>query len=500
MLGELNDPKKKVFYKKFKQRLNKKDTVDYPAVEKYKTAYYRDFFEQEKASLLINSDLKEFIAQNKEWLIPYAAFCCLREKYHTADFTKWDEDAQYNVERAEQYMSDSEAFYLFFIQYALHKQLKEITTYARENGIVLKGDLPIGVNRESVEAWTEPHYFNRQAQAGAPPDSFSEKGQNWSFPTYQWDVMKKDGFIWWKKRLNHLQQYFDCIRIDHILGFFRIWEIPIDFTEGLCGYFNPALPLQKSEIEQYGLKFNEVLFIRDPYQPDCFHPRISAFQSYAYRELSEVEKHAFNKLYHDFFFVRHNDFWKKTALSRLQPLLESTEMLVCGEDLGTLPATVQEVMDALQILSLELEHTSKVLENEFSDLSKLPYRSVCTTSTHDMNPIRAWWTENKAKTQRYYEKILRRDGKAPDECSASIAEQIINNHLRASSMITMIPLQDWFAIDDNIKLPDAGAERINIPANPNHYWRYRMHITIETLIQSTGFNEKIKTMITESGR
>jgi len=448
-----------------------------------------------------------------------------------------------------------------------------VSRYARENHVILKGDLPIGVNSESVETWTEPGYFNTQVQAGAPPDHFSEKGQNWSFPTYNWDAMKKDEFTWWKNRFCKLEQYFDCFRIDHILGFFRIWEIPPDYVEGLCGYFNPALPLHKSDIAQYGMHFddrwvtprlhtkhfselfgdekikdllpyfhycdtehlelndfcstqqkitqlfcgnedkrsqliqaglmritNEVLFIKDPYHPNGYHPRILAYQSFIYRELSDNDRHAFDMLYHDYFFVRHNEFWKKTALDRLQPLLKNTHMLVCGEDLGMIPATVHEVMNDLQILSLELERFSKVNENEFSDLSKLPYHAVCTTSTHDMNTIRGWWTENKEKTQRYYNNILHREGIAPDECTAAIAEQILWNHLQASSMLTMIPLQDWFAIDDQIKRPDICCERINNPYNPNHYWRYRMHINIETLLQSTHFNEKIRGMITASGR
>ena len=593
MLGELNDKKKKAEYKKIQRQLNEKENVDYPSVEKFKTAYYHDYFEQEKDNIFTNKDFQKFIEQNKEWLTPYAAFSYLRDRYQTADFTKWGDDATYNPEKIEKlYQSDREAYhefyYLFFIQFILHTQLDAVSRYARENRVILKGDLPIGVNRESVETWSEPGYFNRQAQAGAPPDLFSEKGQNWSFPTYNWEIMKQDNFIWWKKRLYHLQQYFDSIRIDHILGFFRIWEVPFDYAEGLCGYFNPALPLQKKEIEEYGMKFderwlkprihikylpeifgeenfsslaekkqsgeyllhcdpehlvlnencatqrkieqlfhgrhdnksqiirdglmsiaNEVLFIPDHNVtsvdnetglPVLFHPRIIAVKSYAYSELSDDNKQAFDRLYHNFFFKRHNEFWQKTAISRLQPLLKSTEMLVCGEDLGMIPATVQGVMQSLKILSLEIERMSKVMENEFTDLSKLSYHSVCTTSTHDMNPIRAWWTENREKTQRYYNNILRQDGIAPSLCTPAIAEQIIYNHLHASSMLTMIPLQDWLAMDDKIRRTDPAAERINDPANPNHYWRYRMPIKIETLLQSTSFNEKIKVMITNVGR
>ena len=578
MLGLLNDRKRIAFYKRIQKKLNTKKTVDYQSVEEYKTAYYREYFDQKKENILKCDGFKEFIAQNRSWLIPYAAFSYLRDQNNTADFSQWGEHAQYNREKIEKFCNPkSEAFnefsYIFFIQYILHKQFESVSEYARKNEVVLKGDIPIGINRESVEAWTEPDYFNMKGQTGAPPDDFSDTGQNWSFPTYNWDVMEKDGFEWWKKRFRKMNNYFDSFRIDHILGFFRIWEIPREYTEGLCGHFRPALPLSEEEISKYGLTFdnrwttprininfipeifgdiankeiskylnhidaehlalneifstqrkinrlfndckdkktqkikeglmniaNEVLFLKDPYSTDCYHPRISAYKSYAYRELSDKDKQAFDNLYHDFYFLRHNDFWKETALKRLTPLINNTNMLVCGEDLGMIPASVHEVMDKLQIFTLELERMPKTYGCEFTDLTKLPYHSVCTPSTHDMNPIRAWWKEDRNKTQRYYNNVLHRDGDAPEECSAEMAEQIISNHLHASSMLTLIPLQDWFAIDDKIKHPDAGAERINIPANPNNYWCYRMHITLEKLLNSGNLNRKIKSMVTESGR
>ncbi|MDR2914437.1 MAG: 4-alpha-glucanotransferase [Tannerella sp.] len=578
MMGSLNDKKKTAYYNKVQKELNAQDTVDYQSVETHKTAYFRDYFEQEKDNILKNDDFKEFIAKNKEWLIPYAAFSYLRDKNNTADFSKWGDYARYNREKIEKFCyPKSEAYgefsYLFFIQYTLHQQFACVSKYARENGVVLKGDIPIGINRESVEAWTEPDYFNMQMQTGAPPDNFSDTGQNWSFPTYNWDVMEKDDFEWWKKRFRKLNNYFDSFRIDHILGFFRIWEIPRESVDGLCGHFRPALPLSIEEIERYGITFdrrwteprihikfisnlfeekhddsiykylnysdsdhlvlneicstqrkikrlfeekkdeksqiirnglmsiaNEVLFLRDPYAPNRYHPRISAYKAYAYYELSDENRHAFDRLYNDFYFLRHNEFWKETALKRLTPLINSTEMLVCGEDLGMIPASVHEVMEKLQIFSLELEHMPKIMNCEFADLTKLPYHSVCTTSTHDMNPIRAWWKESKEKTQRYYNNVLKRAGTAPEECSSVIAEQIVRNHVRASSMLTIIPIQDWFAIDDNIRQPDACAERINIPANPNNYWCYRMHITIETLLHADDFNKKLSNIITENGR
>ena len=511
--------------------------------------------------------------------MPYAAYSYLREKYQTSDFAKWDKNAIYNKSQIRELCSEDSGAYpeisfYYFLQYILHTQFKSVSDYARKNGIVLKGDLPIGVNRTSIDAWTEPQYFNMNGQAGAPPDDFSVNGQNWGFPTYNWDIMEKDHFSWWKKRFHKLSDYFDCFRIDHILGFFRIWEVPLDYIQGLCGHFNPALPFTREEIEQYGLTFNEarfttphinrkflpelfgdlaeevegtylaqsssnhfvlksfcdtqrkieaifdgktdevslrikdglfaianeVLFLRDPQEKEKFHPRISASHSYIYSELNTSEKYAFDQLYWDFFYHRHNDFWKAQAFKRLTPLVGSTNMLVCGEDLGMIPESVPDVMNKLQILSLEIERMPKTPQREFSDLFSLPYNSVCTTSTHDMSPLRNWWKEDREKIQRYYNNVLHYEGQAPGECSSEIASRIITNHLATNSMLTIIPLQDWFAIDDTVKRKDIEAERINVPANSNHYWCYRMHIPLESLLMKEEFNDKVAQLIVASGR
>ena len=579
LMGTLKDEEKATYFEGKRIELNALDAVDYESVLKYKTEYCRMFFQQEGKAMLNTPEFKEFFEQNEEWLVPYAAYCCLRESYGTSDFTHWGGDAIYNDARVKQLSkkgtpSQEEIDFSYFMQFVLHTQFKEVSEYARKNKVILKGDLPIGVNRTSVDAWKEPQYFNMNGQAGAPPDDFSIIGQNWKFPTYNWEVMAQDNYLWWKKRFHKLSDYFDSFRIDHILGFFRIWEIPTEYIQGLCGYFNPALPLTRTEIEQYGLPFNEarfttphinqmflpelfgdyteevvnsylaqssshhfilksfcdtqqkieelfigkddeaslkiknglfyianeILFIEDPYEKEKFHPRVSASMSYIYRELSTSDQYAFDQLYWDFFYHRHNDFWKKQAFKRLTPLVASTDMLVCGEDLGMIPQSVPEVMNKLQILSLEIERMPKTSFREFADLKNLPYYSVCSPSTHDMSPLRNWWKEDREKTQRYYNTVLQQQGSAPEECTADIATQIIANNLGASSMLTIIPLQDWFAIDDSIKRKDIEAERINVPADPKHYWRYRMHIPLEKLLEAKEFNEKIVSLISLSGR
>jgi 4-alpha-glucanotransferase len=572
-LEELKDRKKNEFYKKKQVELNALPAVDYEQVCRFKWAFFRELYEQEGDKTLSSEKFSSFFLKNEKWLIPYAAYSFLRDKNDTADFHLWKEYSIYHPERIKKLCDTGSpdykaiAFY-YYLQFHLDKQLTEVRNYCHSHRIVLKGDVPIGISNISIEAWTEPYYFNIRFQAGAPPDDFSVTGQNWGFPTYNWEAMEAEQFEWWKKRFRKMSDYFDSYRIDHILGFFRIWEIPYQSIEGLLGYFNPALPFSKEEIENSGLKFkkekfttpsileqnlpelfgeytaevrqvylnrmtashfalkpafdtqrkiqsyfdgkndsknqqiksglfticNEVLFIEDK-TLNHYHPRISAASSFIYKELDNQDKYAFDYLYWNYFYQRHNEFWKEQAYKRLTPLINSTNMLVCGEDLGMIPQSVPEVMLKLQILSLEIEQMPKSPNVEFTPLKHNPYLSVCTTSTHDMPTIRGRWKENRAKTQRYYNEALKRDGIAPAECSGEICEQIISNHLSSGSMLCIIPFQDWLSIDETLRNPDIDSERINIPRHSRHYWKYRMHLTIEELLNAEKLNGLINRLI-----
>lgn len=578
-MGTLKDPLKAEFYAKKQQELNQLEELDYEQVDKLKWSFFKDIFDQEGKETILSEEYLRFFEKNKEWLIPYAAYSYLRDKYKTSDFSYWGDYSRYNFEYINELTNPENEWYdqiaiYYYLQYHLDKQLAEVRNYAHQNGIVLKGDIPIGVSSTSIEAWTEPQYFNMQIHTGAPPDDFSTTGQNWGFPTYNWPEMEKDNYSWWKKRFRKMSDYFDAYRIDHILGFFRIWGIPEEYVQGLCGVFNPALPLSEKEIEDTGLPFkkeyfttpdinesylreifgehtsevtdvylqrvtahyfglkekfntqrkietyfsdrtdavsirirdglynilNEILFIPDEEEMNKFHPRISAFNSYKYKDLSNSDRYAFDHIYWHYFYQRHNNFWKEQGYKRLTPLVNCTDMLVCGEDLGMIPQSVPEVMQKLQILSLEIERMPKEANVEFANLQKLPYLSVCTTSTHDMSTIRGWWREDKDKMQRYYNHVLHRWGQAPEDCFPEICEQIIMNNLWSPSMLVILPLQDWLSIDEKVRRPDVDAERINIPSTPRYYWKYRMHLNIEDLVSNDTLNEKIKKMIGIVGR
>ena len=577
-IGELSDAERLAEYKAKAAELNSLPTVDYEQVNEWKLKYAHDLYDQFGAETMQTEAFKDFVATNEYWLKPYAAFCVLRDTKGTADFTQWGFYASYDEESIDKFCTENnkEILFIYFLQFHLDKQLRQVRDYAHSKGVVLKGDIPIGISRESVDAWTNPRLFNLDCQAGAPPDDFSIMGQNWGLPTYNWEEMNKDGFKWWKNRFRKMSEYFDAYRIDHILGFFRIWQIPMNAIHGLLGIFYPAMPYTEDEMRnqydfwldkdlhtnpyimdyflhdffgdyteeaknrflyvrgpgRYGLKeeydtqakvvkyfsnleadekneklnnallglIDEVLFIEDAEQKGKYHPRISAQFTYIYRSLNDYERWCFNRLYNDFFYHRHNDFWYGKAMWKLQPLIGATDMLVCGEDLGMIPDCVPAVMDKLQILSLEIQRMPKDPKMEFGNPLLYPYMSVCTTSTHDMPGIRAWWEANHEKTQHFFNYMMHEWGNAPYYAEPWICERIVAMHLNSPAMLTILPLQDWLAIDGKIRRENPNDEQINNPSNNHHYWRYRMHLTIEELMECNEFNDKIKSMITGSGR
>ena len=578
-LGKLKDKEALAFYEEKRKELNALPQIDYEAVNNTKRAYLKSMYQQTGKKVLASAEFKKFFKENEHWLLPYAAFSYLRDQYGTPNFSQWPEHNEYHADEiAAMCIPESDCYeeiaFYYYIQYNLHIQLLDAGNYAREKGIIFKGDIPIGISHNSVEAWIEPYYFNMNGQAGAPPDAFSTNGQNWGFPTYNWDVMEKDDYQWWQKRFRKMAEYFTAYRIDHILGFFRIWEIPSHSVHGLLGQFVPALPMSVDEIQSYGLTFQKdfmtkpfinenilnrifgekadrvketfvqhchddiyemrsefdtqrkveayfaerkdeesrniceglytlisnVLFVPDRKHPSMYHPRIAVQNDFIFEVLSPEEKEVFNRLYNHYYYQRHNQFWYQEAMKKLPILTQSTSMLVCSEDLGMVPDCVPWVMEQLQILSLEIQRMPKNPQHEFGHVWEYPYRSVCTISTHDMATLRGWWEEDYEQTCRYYNQVLGHWGEVPTAAPGWVCEEIVRNHLECPSLLCILSFQDWLSMDEEIRYPNVDAERINVPANPRHYWRYRMHLTLEELMKSNKFNEKMKEMIDAAGR
>ena len=504
-LPKIKDETLNIKFQQLQKELNALPQIDYERVNEAKMEYLRELYAQEGSKMMKTAAFKQFFEQNKEWLVPYAAYCHYRDLYGTATFSEWPDHHTFSDEE-RQTMSKSttklykEVAFWYFVQFNLDQQMRAAHAHARKNKVILKGDIPIGISRDGVEAWVEPKYFNLNGQAGAPPDPFSADGQNWGFPTYNWDEMLKDDCSWWVRRFRKMAEYFDAYRIDHVLGFFRIWEIPVPEKSGLMGQFAPALGMSKEEIEAYGVQFNEGLFLVDHKRNDRWHPRIAVQYQEAYQQLDEGQKNNFNNLYNDYFYRRNNQFWYTEAMKKLPKLTQATRMLVCAEDLGMVPDCVPWVMNELRILSLEIQSMPKDPTTRFGKLSHNPYRSVDTISTHDMATLRQWWDEDDERTQAYYNTSLRRGGAAPHPLPGWLAKDIVSRHLTSPSMLCLLSFQDWMSINEALRLPDQNAERINIPANPRHYWRYRMHLTIDQLLAADDLNYEISTLIIQSGR
>ena len=560
-----------------RKALNTLEQVDYEAVMKTKTLLTRKIFEKHSATITTSRTFKDFLTKNRDWLVPYSVFCLKRDHFGTADFRQWQEWASFDRNQVDELAEPRhpewpKIAYHIWLQSELDRQLSDAVAHLHTKSIALKGDLPIGIDRQSVDAWSAPHLFKMDAQAGAPPDAFAVKGQNWGFPTYNWEVMQKDGYAWWRSRFEQLSHYFDAYRIDHILGFFRIWQVPYDHVEGIMGYFDPAMPIHIDEIRNRGIAFEYNRFcrpyirgnavrsrfgeaeqyVKEHFLHDCgngyfqlreqvltqrriddffkehphddfireglmdcasevlffevpgshgtlFHPRMSMQATHSYADLDPNTRWRVEDLYNDYFYRRQEEFWQGQGYAKLPAMRRASNMLLCGEDLGMVPACVPGVMKELGILSLEIQRMPKTHEIEFFNPQNAPYLSVVSPSTHDMPTLRAWWREDSHTTARFAWQIL--GISFPEtELSGEVASKIIWQHLQSPAMWAIFPLQDLLAMDETIRHPDPEAERINIPAIMPYYWRYRMHIGLDDLAAADEFNRKLRRMIEATRR
>jgi len=566
--------------KKKQKALNDLPAMDYEEVMKLKLNVINDLFQLQKDKVFATDEYNTFFAENKDWLVPYAVYSYLRDKYNSPDYRKWKTHSVYNEEQIEKLASPSNKHYdkiavQYFTQFHLHLQLQEAHDYAGRNGVIVKGDIPIGINRNSADAWMSPELYYMDQQAGAPPDDFAVKGQNWGFPTYNWNKMQEDGFSWWKRRFEQMSRYFDTFRIDHILGFFRIWSIPENAVEGIMGHFVPSIPLHINEFHQRNIWFdkqrycepyitdsilwemfgpnekklkpflteflpgkyalkehfntqqkiehhflqleiseendrikhglfdlisNVVLFEDKKSQGSAFHFRFNTQSTFSFRYLDSNTQHQLSELYNEYFFRRQDEYWRKEAMQKLPALKRASDMLICGEDLGLVPACVPDVMKQLGILSLEIQRMPKDPKKEFFHPGEAPYLSVVTPSTHDMSTLRGWWEEERSKTQRFFNNELAQYGEAPYYCEAWISRAILIQHLFSPAMWSIFQLQDIMGMDEHLRRENPQDERINVPANPKHYWKYRMHITLEKLIREKHFNTELKQLVSAGGR
>lgn len=558
------------------KKLNELTEIDHEAVMTAKRRITRSIFDSQADTITDSSTFQSFLTENRDWLLPYAAFCVLRDEFRTADFRKWHKHAIHRPSEIESWMQPThprwpELAYHLWLQCELDHQLSCAVAHLHACDIALKGDLPIGIDRQSVDAWTTPHLFHLERQTGAPPDAFAEKGQNWGFPTYNWEAMRADGYAWWRSRFAKLSRYFDAYRIDHILGFFRIWQIPIQHSEGIMGFFDPATPVQIQEIRERGIDFDfnrhcrpwiheshleprfgpetneaknhylepcgkdhwrlrdafatqrliedqfhdwdiadpasrvraerlrqglldcaaEVLFLEHPGSHGMqFHPRSAMQQPCSFRDLPIDQQSRLTDLYNDYFYHRQETLWEAHALELLPVMRHASPMLLCGEDLGMVPACLPGVLRELGILSLEIQRMPKTSTLEFLDPAVADYPCVVSPSTHDMPTLRMWWREDAHATARFAWQFFH-ESFPPGELDEATAERIIRQHLESPAMWAIIPIQDLMAMDESLRRENPNEERINVPAIMPYYWRYRLHLDTAELASATAFNLRV---------
>lgn len=566
-----------------KEKLDLKQ-VDYDATMATKLSIAKKVFYLEKDEVFGSIEYKKFFWENQTWLKPYAAFCFLRDFFGTSDHSQWGVYSSFSAEKLEKLVSTtSEHFntiaFNYYLQYHLHLQLSEAAEYARINRVILKGDLPIGVDRNSVDTWVNPTLFRMNTSTGAPPDYFDKNGQNWGFPTYNWEEMSKDNYGWWRARLTQMAKYFTAYRIDHVLGFFRIWELPDHAATGLMGKFRPSIPLSQEELEQEGIwdfnklskpyischtlqeKFGtrwaefasrffneyehscyefkeeyntekkivkqlglstestsslvqelqetkkklieliqEVILLQDLEDPQMFYPRFNLEQTYSFKGLDDGSKHALQRLYHDYYFQRQEGLWRENALKTLPVLLNSSNMLACGEDLGLIPACVQPVLQELGLIGLRIQRMPSTPGIEFAVPANYEYATVCAPSCHDSTTLRAWWEEDQDRRARFFRDVLSFVGNPPDKCEPTIVHAVIQQHMEAPAMWSILPLQDILALKEVYAQRPAKEETINDPTNPRHYWQFRLHVSLESLLTDSELINLVKELVETSGR
>ena len=545
------------------------DEIDYPAVMASKWELLRSAYRKLSPSLDGDSEFEEFVDHHWTWLGPYSAWCLLRDRFGVGDPAEWSGYERFSDELvsalADHESPDyNEIRFHWFVQYHLYRQLEDAADYARSIGIAFKGDLPIGVAPESAEVWTNPDLFHVGTQTGAPPDLFAREGQNWGFPTYDWDRMAQDGFQWWVDRFRAFAAYVDVYRIDHVLGFFRIWEIPGDGFDGLVGHFRPSLPWSEEDLlevlgeinladlarpskvpdleERFGKDARDLAPFFDPHgqlkakysqQEICrffaeegsewdrslrrllldvaadlmivevdggYAPAIAWRDSTGFKGLDEDIAADFDDMALDFFYRRHDEQWELQGRGTLPAVVEATEMLACGEDLGMVPDIVPRLMNEMGLLSLEIERMPKRLGEWIADPASAPYMSVVSPGTHDTSTLRQWWEEDPDFTLRYWKEALGQLGDPPEAATTEVMQTIMRRQLGSPAMLAIVPIADLLGIDAKLRRQHIHAERINDPANRRNRWRYRMHLSITELAAAAELNNAVAAMVAHSGR
>jgi 4-alpha-glucanotransferase len=450
-------------------RFEAAERLQYRSVLRFKMEMLERIFRRNRASIATDETLRQWMQANP-WLETYSEYC-----------------------------GRSNELYFGWTQYHLDRQLRDAAQKLHAMGIALKGDIPILLSTQSADVHFNPSLFNTRLRVGAPPDMFSREGQNWKFPSFCWPEMERDDYAWWRNRVERASRFFHACRIDHVLGFFRVWVIPEAVESASLGYFEPAERISVDALSKdSGLGSGEISELVQSHAllrtETGYAPAWYWHQSPALMHLDVRGRAKLRELI-DEYWNGQDEHWRKHGRKVLGVIKESTDMLLCGEDLGVIPDCVPEVLEELEILGLRVERWSGN-NGQLCSPEHFPRLTVSTTSTHDSSTLRCWWQEQGWNRNEYF-CSLNLPGSCPDYLTTEVCAAILERHLNSNSLIVTIPLQDLFALHYDLRTLDPNKERINVPGVESaENWTYRMKLPIEALLAYDAYNDYLKGFVT----
>lgn len=357
----------------------------------------------------------EFAKQ--KWVQEYAEYQVLKEKNQDRPWWEW-QDRTGDKKR--------EQFYIL-LQYLCFDQMAQVKAAADREGVFLKGDIPILINRDSCDVYKHPELFKLDCAAGAPPDMYSSDGQNWGFPLYNWRAIEEQGFHFWIQRLHIAEKLYHLYRLDHIVGFFRIWAIPLGQT-GKSGFFIPE-------------------------------------------DINE---------------------WIPQGKKIMLTLLQNSQMLPIGEDLGVVPTEVRTCLSSLGIPGTKVIRWERRWQTDRSFIDPKTFDPISMTclSTHDSETLSQWWENDSEEVSVYAGSMGLSDTKLLDK---EQRKKILTASHTSQSLFHINLLQEYLAMFDELRWDNPNDDRINIPGKIlDENWTYRFRPTMEALLNHKGLQVLLK--------
>jgi len=512
-----------------------------------KLAALRAVYDASQKAIAADKALKAFITE-RPWVKTYAVFKRLKATYGEQAWPHWpghrdpgkaDIEALWNEPAAA-----TEQLFHAWTQFRADEQFARAARAVADLGLALLGDIPILMNEDSADVWADHAFFDASSRAGAPPDMYSSSGQNWGFPIYDWDEMAKGGYSFWRARIAEADRYYSAYRIDHVLGFFRIWALGNREETGSLGRYMPGPLVDLDELAALGFSPDRVRWLSEPHvggseissevaalafdrigneelflfkrtiqgEADIsalgldhgtaeflkerwrdrallpagavlFAPTWPYRESRAWKSLSDGEKHMLEEL-----FTRRAAEaelgWEKRGRGLLSMLKSASTMMPCAEDLGAVPDCVPRVLEELGIPGLRVPRWMRQWDEPgqpFTPLSEYSVLSACTPSVHDTSTLRGWWELEEGRNE-FAAAYCPSLKKVPERLDAATGAVVLKALAKAPSLLFVAQLQDLLDLSDRFRSADPGLDRVNVPGIVDGFnWTWRMVPVLETL-------------------